>query len=637
MKTKLSKRNIARRATAIMLTFIMLTGLMTTMVLVSASGVGSDTPPVALMHAGAALQSGSNLSGTLVSYGFYNGQPLLWRVVDEGSGSFTLWSTQSLGSAQYNHTRNHELWSGSWICGWLNGSFMSETFVSAEQNAIHQAYGTQNEPFPVSSNSRGTIDTRQRIVLPSADEVRDDGIWGLTQASRSFGSSWWLRSPSGDLLYPNSTALAVTTNGLIPGGVGQPPYVTEYYNIRPVFRLNTANVVFTSPASGAGRKNDVEFSSYLGSVAAPGDSGGGGGGAISPAVKLTLQDPSLTLGSVTPTFVDGRTITFSYSGATPGANLSAIVLCRNGTLKHYGRLVESTSPSGTASVTVPYDFENTDRLEIFVEQVNDDHRTDFAGERRQIPVIRPDAPAGLSGISCTTHENNDGQIRGVSIGQEYIYGTANDGSDGSIGLDRPWIPITSTPLTGLGPGPYQVRTAANIAGGTVFLASPATEVIVGEFDVSASPPVIISADNHEHITGTEDDSFYFWALGAEDITFTLQGAPSGVTLEPHEWFPVYTAGVRRRLIVGADVPVGVYTFTVHAENTAGSTTQQFTLTMINYCMILGDHEWLTVITPPTCTEDGFTTRYCIRTGCDHTETVDRIAALGHDWESAFTD
>ena len=53
-------------------------------------------------------------------------------------------------------------------------------------------------------------------------------------------------------------------------------------------------------------------------------------------------------------------------------------------------------------------------------------------------------PTGLMGTDCTTPENNDGKITGVDETMEYRYTSV-------------WTPVTGSEMTGLTPGPYEIR------------------------------------------------------------------------------------------------------------------------------------------------------------------------------------
>jgi len=189
---------------------------------------------------------------------------------------------------------------------------------------------------------------------------------------RQYGSWWWLRSPGN---YQDRAA-GVGDDGY----VYLPGYTTfrEAGGVRPALRLNLSSVLFASDASGASAK----------SSAAP------GGGLVpaqpaGAALKFTMQDASLALGGVTTNSRSGDTVSFSYSGATAGKTLSAVVLGSGGAVKYYGKLLASTAASGTASVTLPGDFLATDTVQIFIEEANGDNQTDFASAYKQLTVPTP--------------------------------------------------------------------------------------------------------------------------------------------------------------------------------------------------------------------------------------------------------
>ncbi|MCC3373877.1 S-layer homology domain-containing protein [Cohnella sp. REN36] len=104
-----------------------------------------------------------------------------------------------------------------------------------------------------------------------------------------------------------------------------------------------------------------------------------------------------------------------------------------------------------------------------------------------------EAPTGLSGIAPSAPEAADGQIIGVTEGQEYRPASAKD-----------YLPVTGTAITGLAPGSYLVRFAAKPG----YSQSPAVEVVVPALQ---APPTGLtgiaptsSANNDGQITGTAD-------------------------------------------------------------------------------------------------------------------------------------
>lgn len=68
-------------------------------------------------------------------------------------------------------------------------------------------------------------------------------------------------------------------------------------------------------------------------------------------------------------------------------------------------------------------------------------------------TILEKAPLGLSGVAPTSATSSDGTITGTSSIMEYRLNTGNDST--------PWTAILGASVTGLAPGSYQVRYAAN--------------------------------------------------------------------------------------------------------------------------------------------------------------------------------
>jgi hypothetical protein len=303
-------------------------------------------------------------TGTIYFGKTEGGADALYRVVAKDSNTITLfYHGQNIASdsKQYHSSSYHQhLWSGSDICLWLNGgSFLgnASVFTAAERAAI-TAYGTtETTNYPWNH----TINISQKIVLPSREEVQDGGTWNMNQLSRMIGSDWWLRSPGGTDGY----AAYVSDIGHVYYAFEAQAHVCENKYVRPAFKLNLSSLLFTS--SAADGKSD-SASKNMGAVSAP-----------SGAQKLTILDSILTLLTVEQTARTGNTLTLSYTGATAGKTLSAIVVNGTGAVTHYGKLAEGISDFGTADVRLPDSFDpNTMSLKVFVEQINANNITDYA-------------------------------------------------------------------------------------------------------------------------------------------------------------------------------------------------------------------------------------------------------------------
>jgi len=295
-------------------------------------------------------------------------------------------------------------------------------------------------------------------------------------------AGWWLRSPGNT----SSNAASVSDGGSVyADGI----YVYYTLAVRPAFNLNLSSVIFTSAASVASGKNSVNVGSTLSAATA-----------LTGAVKFTVLDSSLNLASVTPTGVDGREITFDYTGATADKTLSAVVKDSAGVVKYYGKLAHLTAQTGSDAVTVPDDFAATDTLEIFVEEINGDNLTDFAGGSKTITVAAQTPPTSLTGVACTTSANNNGKITGTTTAMEY----STDGG-------ATWADCTATETTGLASGSYQVRYAGKVEGTTAHLASKSVPVTVGAYSApTTKTPVTIDGDDVASVSTTGNKVTITW-------------------------------------------------------------------------------------------------------------------------------
>ena len=192
---------------------------------------------------------------------------------------------------------------------------------------------------------------------------------------------WWLRSPGLDV---SSAAYVGIGGGVYSSGR---TVLDAYYAVRPAFNLNLSSVLFTSAASGGKPTGTglTAITAYTGNE-----------------YKLTLLDSNRNAFEATLSSVSNNTVTVSYSGAKTGNNEYISAIIKNGsTVKYYGRL-GLASESGTATVTLPDDFNaaNGDVLYIFNEQYNGDYKTDYASELIEIGYrISFDANGGTGTMS----------------------------------------------------------------------------------------------------------------------------------------------------------------------------------------------------------------------------------------------
>lgn len=448
-------------------------------------------------------------------------EPVKWRVLANANGQLFLLSDQNLEVFQY-HTENESVtWERSTMRSWLNGygassntggssgidytgdNFLDAAFSAKEQNAIVETAVVNDDNY--GTNGEGGNNTTDRIFLLSIAEadnrsyfpkysssrysantpyVADGGRLGTYMNGEDEGylDRWWLRSPG----FNNSMAAFIEYDG---GDVYEGnPVNNKASAVRPAFNLNLENVLFTSAATGG--------KSASGLTAVQNYSGNDW--------KLTLKDSTRSSFAISNAKWSGNTLTFSYSGAQTGTNeyLSAIIE-ENGAITYYGRILQLTSASGTANLSLPSGvaLSDTTTLYVFNEQVNGDERTDYASALSPIPAPAAEQPPV---ITTTT-------LQGGKAGAAYSQTLAATGTapitwsieSGSLpaGLTLSGNTISGTPTTA-GTFTFKVK-AANGAGSDTKELSIVIQAAPVE---PGSPPVITSPTTDQKITVAVDDT-----------------------------------------------------------------------------------------------------------------------------------
>ncbi len=358
--------------------------------LMMALGAFVDTP-VTEGATDVTVASGNLTVGDMVYFGTYDGNtnntPVLWRVVRNLDGTITLFCARDVGKRPYDSSQ-HKYWSGSDICQWLNGMFLTGAFSAAEQRVIATYGGTSVED----TANKIVIDESQQIVLPSYAEVRDGGTWRHGGGTSEYeGTFWWLRSPGED---DNSAAIAYTPMSIFDADGFSVGFT---YGIRPAFNIKLSSVLFTFAAED-GKSGATAGSDTLVGVSAPTD-----------AVKLTISDSSLSLTVTSPTSIRGQSggtvrIDYNDAGIGPNRSVSVAICSGDGTVLFYGRPVDCTSGngSGTASFIVPSGLTEGDyTLKVFNEEVNGDNKTDYASTPVEInlTVVVDNTPPTVSDVT----------------------------------------------------------------------------------------------------------------------------------------------------------------------------------------------------------------------------------------------
>lgn len=452
-------------------------------------------------------------------------EPVKWRVLSNTGGQLFLLADQNLDVFQYHTEPEYVTWETSTMRSWLNGygassntggssgtdytgdNFLDTAFSTEEQSAIVETTVVNNDNTDCGDFSiEGGNDTTDRIFLLSLTEasnrnyfpndisrfstntayVAGGGKLGSSMYDAGEGDWWWLRSPGNG----NLRAAFIDWEDCGPVADGN-PVNNRVTAVRPAFNLDLDDVLFTSAAEG-------------------GKSASGMDNGLSAVVNYSGNEWKLTLLDGTRGFDisnakwSGNTLTFSYSGAQTGTNeyLSAVIL-ENGAITYYGRILRSTSASGTANLSLPSGvaLSDTTTLYVFNEQVNGDKRTDYASALSPIPAPAAEQPPV---ITTTT-------LQGGKAGAAYSQTLAATGTapitwsieSGSLpaGLTLSGNTISGTPTTA-GTFTFKVK-AANGAGSDTKELSIVIQAAPVE---PGPPPVITSPTTDQKITVAVDDT-----------------------------------------------------------------------------------------------------------------------------------
>lgn len=165
--------------------------------------------------------------GQLMYFGYYGGQPILWRTLEVEAERMLLISEFCLDEVIFDFGKKRPAWKSSKLRQWLNSSFLAEAFTPAERRAVlptenitpHITPGEEECPGDIPSITEHTLDSVwllsvQEVLryFPNPDErgpdltahaiaKQADSYYNSTVrnhimhgAGRYRASNWWLRS-----------------------------------------------------------------------------------------------------------------------------------------------------------------------------------------------------------------------------------------------------------------------------------------------------------------------------------------------------------------------------------------------------------------------------------------------------------
>ncbi|MBR1866471.1 MAG: fibronectin type III domain-containing protein [Lachnospiraceae bacterium] len=145
-----------------------------------------------------------SVSWDTVELGSFDGEPIVWRVLEVSDGNAYLLADRILTKKAFNDEYESITWKDSTLRTWLNGEFYEASFTDAEKSGI-LSYTYENADN-VWYDTEGGEDTQDRITLLSLSDIvrKEYGFptyyWCEHSAriacdENGPGSWWWLRSP----------------------------------------------------------------------------------------------------------------------------------------------------------------------------------------------------------------------------------------------------------------------------------------------------------------------------------------------------------------------------------------------------------------------------------------------------------
>ena len=322
-------------------------------------------------------------TGSYVYFGTYDTdgdgtpEPVKYRILDSnttvfGGKNMLLDCNSILETRPFDEDSN--VWADSDIRTYLNGTFLTGNFTTAEQNAI--ASSTKNAAD--STDGDGWIELNfatlsgDKIFLLDAKEATNTsyGYGNTNNGSESIkkGNSayWWLRSASSYSV--EYVGIIHHAGSIIDGEVND-----TIVSVSPALNVNLASVLFSSIVNGTG--------SYVG-----------------PEYKLTLIDENLTVAIDGTVIRSGDRIMVPYTiGGTNSANatqVSVLLLDKEYTegntndaeVLYYGALNSNDSftlPEALSDKVCGIDY----YAYIIAEDINGVAETDYASEPVELTEI----------------------------------------------------------------------------------------------------------------------------------------------------------------------------------------------------------------------------------------------------------
>lgn len=453
--------------------------------------------------------------------------------------------------------------------------------VYSTTDKLYLAYGDQEDynHITVGKNSANDLNDGLRI---------DPSYWG-----KSVLELFWIRSPfvSNDDPNDGSSVLTAWPSKNYPAFNGAQTSNVE--KIRPAFELNSSTILFASAVPSATSTGNLTLQ----------DTDGDGAFTL----RYDASKYSKNLGSAVISYDESKVILTDVPNGT-------YLVAQNSNGAYAKQITNETEVSASGM-----NLDSFANCKIWLETTDTANRITYAAlaEKEQETAVNIAAGAGLN----ITSENGvqkvvpNTAITNIIVEAVDGYFLPDGYEDGIQGLNRLTVTnITKNGFTILGTPASDVNITLPPATKAVYSMllsgdGTFTGTCVGYQPITAKEFTITNSGNVDlenvdiSITGTDKDKF---ELSGDGTT----------TIQPNDTLKVAVAPKD-------SLATGIYraTLTVTAANAQIATTElQFTV---------NEHDYVAVVTPPNCTEKGYTTYTC--RNCSHSYKGNEVDATGHTW------
>ena len=453
--------------------------------------------------------------------------------------------------------------------------------VYSTADKLYLAYGDQEDynHITVGKNSANDLNDGLRI---------DPSYWG-----KSVLELFWIRSPfvSNDDPNDGSSVLTAWPSKNYPAFNGAQTSNVE--KIRPAFELNSSTILFASAVPSATSTGNLTLQ----------DTDGDGAFTL----RYDAGKYSKNLGSAVISYDESKVILTDVPNGT-------YLVAQNSNGAYAKQITNETEVSASGM-----NLDNFANCKIWLETTDTANRITYAAlaEKEQETAVNIVAGAGLNitsenGVQKVVPNTAITNIIVEAVDGYFLPDGYEDGIQGLNGLTvtnitKNGFTIIGTPASDVNitlPPATKAVYSMLLSGDGTF-----TGTCVGYQPINAKEFTITNSGNVDlenvdiSITGTDKDKF---ELSGDGTT----------TIQPNDTLKVAVAPKD-------SLATGIYraTLTVTAANAQIATTElQFTV---------NEHDYVAVVTPPNCTEKGYTTYTC--RNCSHSYKGNEVDATGHTW------